>query len=269
MKRSGAPQRTTPLTAKSELKRTTALNRSPLARSALHSGSAARKATPKRRNTGPTAKVRALVRQRSGGWCEWADCWLVASEQHHRLGRKSGGRRGDAAVRLNQASNLLDACREHHSLVTSPHGAARQLARKSGWLLEEHEDARTIPVLSRHGCVWLTDNGSVSTTNPYAEEATMPNYVQQIESRLRELSTNDLSDTQVRMYTLLVLTRGTETTLEDVHDAWAVDRNVDRPEHKDLVPFGQLEPSVAEWDRPFMELIHKVASELAPSRSAV
>lgn len=163
-------ERRTPLTAKTELRRTTALSRSPLARSALHAGSAVRRATPKRRNTGPTAKVRALVRARSGGWCEWAGCWLAAAEVHHRLNRKQGGRRGEASIRINQAAWLLDACRVHHNLVTSPHGEARVLARSSGWLLLEGEDARTAPVLSRHGLVWLTDAGSVLSQDPTREE---------------------------------------------------------------------------------------------------
>jgi hypothetical protein len=267
MKRSGAPRRKTPLTAKTELKRTSALNRSPLARSALHAGSAARKAAPKRRDTRPTAKVRALVRERSGGWCEWAGCWLAASEQHHRLNRKQGGRRGEAAVRINQAAWIVDACAEHHRLVTSPHGAARQLARQSGWLLEEHEDARTVAVLSRHGLVLLADDGSTHPAEPLEEEP-MPNYVQHIESRLKELSTRNLSDGQARAYAQLVLTTGTRTTMANVHDAWAVDRNTDRPEHPDLVPFEQLSPSVAEWDRPFQQLIHQVAAELEQRQAA-
>jgi hypothetical protein len=262
MKRSGAPRRKTPLTAKTELKRTTALNRSPLARSALHAGSAARKAAPKRRDTRPTAKVRALVRERSGGWCEWAGCWLAASEQHHRLNRKQGGRHGEAAVRINQAAWIVDACAEHHRLVTSPHGAARQLARESGWLLEEHEDARAVSVLSRHGRVWLGDDGSVSTTIPYAEEATMPNYVQRL---TRDLSARlpgcemDLID----LYALLALTRGTETTLKDVHDAWSVWRNTSRPDHKSLIPFDDLTPEVQELDRKYQEAIHEAAKAVA------
>lgn len=267
MKRFGRLERKTALTVNTELKRTTALNRSPLARSALHADSAARKTAPKRRNTGPTAKVRALVRERSGGWCEWAGCWLVASEQHHRLNRKQGGRHGEAAVRINQAAWIVDACAEHHRLVTSPHGAARQLARESGWLLEEHEDARAIPVLSRHGRVRLADDGSIHPAE-LLEEEPMPNYVQHIESRLKELSTHDLSDGQARAYAQLVLTTGTRTTMRNVHDAWAVDRNTDRPEHPDLVPFEQLDPAVAEWDRPFQELIHQVAAELEQAEAA-
>jgi hypothetical protein len=81
---------------------------------------------------------------------------------HHRLNRKQGGRHGEAAVRINQAAWLLDACRLHHNAVTSPVGAARDLAREMGWLLHEGEDARTVPVASRHGRVLLADDGTLT-----------------------------------------------------------------------------------------------------------
>ncbi|WP_250029709.1 hypothetical protein [Paractinoplanes maris] len=165
MKRSAMPARTKPLEQKSPLKRATALNASPLARSAVHAREAKRANQPKRaRDTGPSKAVRALVAVRSEGWCEWHDCWLVAAEVHHRLNRKNGGRHGEAAVRINQPAWLLHACRRHHSLVTSPVGADRALARESGWLLHEHEDALSVPVLSRHGLVLLENDGTHTPT---------------------------------------------------------------------------------------------------------
>lgn len=54
---------------------------------------------------------------------------------------------------------------------TSPVGAARVLARRMGWLLYEGEDARNVPVYSRHGWCLLTDDGSALPTTPAAEEA--------------------------------------------------------------------------------------------------
>lgn len=261
MKRSDLP-RYTPLTSKTELRRT-----APLPRSALDANSTAKRQAQKRRDTGPSARVRALVHARSGGWCEWAGCWLIAVDIHHRLNRKSGGRHGEMRERINQGAWLLDACRMHHDLVTSPHGEARVLARESGWLLREGEDARSVPVLSRHGLVWLADDGSTHTIDP-TEEEPMPNYVQDIESRLKQLTTLPLTDGQVRVYAQLVLTTGIRTTLEDVHSAWAVERNVDRPDHPDIVPFDALSPAIAEWDRPFLDLVHRVAAEVAPAEAA-
>jgi hypothetical protein len=61
----------------------------------------------------------------------------------------------------------------------------------------------------------------------------------------------------VGLYVLLALTRGTETTLRDVHDAWAVWRNETRPDHKSLIPFGELTFEVQELDRKYVEGIHR------------
>lgn len=166
MNRSTPLVRRTALVAKTGLRRTAP---SPSSRVAKRRNQV--KQQPKRRNTGPTAAVRKLVAARSDGWCEWAGCWLTAAETHHRLNRKNGGRHGEAHVRINQAAWLLHACRIHHDLVTSPSGPDRQLARESGWLLHEGEDARAIPVASRHGLVLLDDDGSATPTNQTVEEA--------------------------------------------------------------------------------------------------
>lgn len=66
----------------------------------------------------------------------------------------------------------------------------------------------------------------------------------------------------LRLYTLLALTKGAEATLSDVHDAWAMNRTLARPDHPDLVPFEQLAPESRERDRKYMEAIHKVAGGL-------
>lgn len=65
-----------------------------------------------------------------------------------------------------------------------------------------------------------------------------------------------------QLYVLLVLTRGINTTLADVHDAWACARALTRPDHKDLVPFDQLSDDVAAWDQPFMDAIHAAARQI-------
>lgn len=119
-------------------------------------------ATPTARDTGPTARVRRLVYLRCGadlgprgrilepGWCEWPGCQAPRSDLHHRLNRKAGGRHGERADELNQPAWLLAVCRLHHGQVTSPSGAQLVEARALGWLLYEHEDARLVPVLTRH-----------------------------------------------------------------------------------------------------------------------
>ena len=72
----------------------------------------------------------------------------------------------------------------------------------------------------------------------------------------------DLPDELAALYALLVLTRGTETTLQDVHDAWAIWRQTTNLQHRSLIPFDQLSKEVQELDRPYQHLIHKVAQEL-------
>lgn len=85
---------------------------------------------------------------------------------------------------------------------------------------------------------------------------------QTIEALRAGLGPADGSDTELlRFYALLVHTTGINTTLEDVHTAWALWREQSRPEHPDLVPFEQLSPEVAEYDRPYRDLIRHVAAE--------
>jgi tRNA nucleotidyltransferase (CCA-adding enzyme) len=63
-----------------------------------------------------------------------------------------------------------------------------------------------------------------------------------------------------RMYALLALSKGTETTMEDVHDAWAAWQSELEPDHDSLVPFDELTKKIKEYDRPDMEAIHKHAA---------
>lgn len=72
-----------------------------------------------------------------------------------------------------------------------------------------------------------------------------------------------------RLYALLVLSKGTETTMEDVHDAWSLwyEAGDGRRDHRSLMPFGQLPPPVQEYDRKYMEIIHRVSREHAGART--
>lgn len=86
------------------------------------------------------------------------------------------------------------------------------------------------------------------------------NYVQAVLSRLAdEKPTGDLDDGLLALYALLALVKGAETTLEDVHDAWALWRNRTDPEHRSLVPFADLDEAIQELDRPYMEAIQAAA----------
>jgi hypothetical protein len=66
-----------------------------------------------------------------------------------------------------------------------------------------------------------------------------------------------LPDDLLRLYALLALTKGRETTLKDVHDAWAIWRQVSNRSHRSLLPFAELSRDVQEMGRPYMDAIHR------------
>ncbi len=84
-----------------------------------------------------------------------------------------------------------------------------------------------------------------------------------IEAIRQELMDDGIDDSHADVYALLVLTTGTSTTLENVHDAWAVLKNKVRPDHKSLKPFWELSYEVQELDRKYMDSIHRVARMLS------
>lgn len=168
-------ERRSPLVAKTGLRRTAALNRSPLARSSLHAEGAARRQQPKRRTASPSpipAKVRIALAARSGGMCEIASsgCTGVATDAAHRVRVGMGGRKGSTAVRHHVLSNLLHLDRHCHTR----HGHANPAeAYPAGWMLRENQDPATTPALYRGVWVRLGDDGSMSPANTTAEEAPM------------------------------------------------------------------------------------------------
>jgi len=76
------------------------------------------------------------------------------------------------------------------------------------------------------------------------------------------LPTEPGSENLLRFYALLVLTKGSRTTLEDVHHAWALWTVATNPDHPSIVPFDQLTAEVQEEDQPFLEAIHRAASRI-------
>lgn len=68
----------------------------------------------------------------------------------------------------------------------------------------------------------------------------------------------------MRVYSLLVIVKGEDTTLQDVHDAWAVNINEtwDREtngEHRSLIPFDQLTKEIQDKDQNYVDAIRKTA----------
>lgn len=113
-----------------------------------------------RRDTGPSAKTRAALRIRSGGWCEYQGCPRRAQEAHHRDERGSGGRGPKAPAWINLLGNLLDACHGHNQWASNGSPAE---ARDKGWLIPlGNATPYNTPVLTRHhpDKVLLADDGS-------------------------------------------------------------------------------------------------------------
>lgn len=86
-------------------------------------------------------------------------------------------------------------------------------------------------------------------------------YIEEAQTRLKEalavFSTDgELDKELLDLYTLLMLTKGSRTTLKDVHDAWAIWRQTTKPSHDSLIPFEELSNQVQELDRPFVKAIH-------------
>lgn len=93
------------------------------------------------------------------------------------------------------------------------------------------------------------------------------NYIQDALHRLNaELP--DLEPELADLYVLLALTTGKTTTLQDVHEAWAIWRNRSNPQHRSLIPFDQLTVEVQELDRQYRDAIREVAEELVGSEVA-
>ncbi|MEV4705047.1 DUF7701 domain-containing protein [Actinoplanes sp. NPDC049316] len=96
------------------------------------------------------------------------------------------------------------------------------------------------------------------------------NYVQPVIRHLNELLPGCDSNL-LNLYALLAMTRGVNTSLEDVHDAWSIWRNPDAPRHRSLIPFEELTVEVQELDRKYMDAIRTAAvaeHERRQSRSA-
>ena len=60
-------------------------------------------------------------------------------------------------------------------------------------------------------------------------------------------------------YAVLMRTKGVDTQLEDVHDAWASWASAAQPDHPALVPFEELTPEIQALDQPFLDAIREAA----------
>jgi 5-methylcytosine-specific restriction protein A len=125
------------------------IRRAPLNRTREHT-------TKRRRDTGPSAAVVALVRERASECCErCGNDW--GTQLHHRRPRGAGGSKREST---NQAANCTWICGPCHAEIES----RREWATVHGWLVSQHSDPALVPVLTRHGWVLLTGSGGIEAT---------------------------------------------------------------------------------------------------------
>lgn len=93
------------------------------------------------------------------------------------------------------------------------------------------------------------------------------NYIDQIADAIKyEVSPGKLPDENTtllfRLYAVLALAKGTNVTLEDVHNAWSAWMIGSDPNHESIRPFGELSLSTQREDEPYVRAIRTVADRL-------
>ncbi len=91
------------------------------------------------------------------------------------------------------------------------------------------------------------------------------NYIDEVKVKL--LNHVKIGKGLQNMYALLVLVKGEDVTLKDVHDAWAVNINQtwdfeQYGNHRSLVAFDELSKEVQDKDQSYVDAIKAVAKEL-------
>ena len=113
----------------------------------------------KRRSTGPSPAVRALVWERDGGAC--VRCGISGLGQpfpphqiHHRSGRRQGGSRLESK---NSPANLVLLCSEDHAWAESE----RTDAEAEGLIVRGCDDPAAAYIYYRRRWVLLTHDGQI------------------------------------------------------------------------------------------------------------
>lgn len=65
-----------------------------------------------------------------------------------------------------------------------------------------------------------------------------------------------------RLYAVLLLAKGKEVMLEDVHNAWAAWASDHEPESRHILPYKELSLSVQRKDQTYVDAIYEVATRL-------
>jgi len=94
----------------------------------------------------------------------------------------------------------------------------------------------------------------------------MNNYIDEVKAKL--LNHVKIGKGLQNVYALLVLVKGENVTLKDVHDAWSVNINqtwdfAQYGNHHSLVAFNELPKEVQDKDQLYVDAIKAVAKELS------
>jgi hypothetical protein len=97
----------------------------------------------------------------------------------------------------------------------------------------------------------------------------METYIDKVVKRVEE-ETKLKSKQLVRYYSLLVLIKGEDVTLKDIHDGWSMNMNYRESnppycyghDHRSIVPFNELSKETQDKDAKYLEALKKVAKEL-------
>ena len=98
------------------------------------------------------------------------------------------------------------------------------------------------------------------------------NYLVEVANRVRSAVPPSLvpdgADDLFLLYAVLARSRGSQTTAEEVHDAWTAWKLIRGEDHESMVPFRELPPSVRSEDAPFLAAIRQVATRASSDDKA-
>ena len=91
------------------------------------------------------------------------------------------------------------------------------------------------------------------------------NYIDEIAIRIAtELEDNEPENYMLlyRLYALLALTQGINTSNNDIHDAWSVWQLSIDPKHRSLIPFNALSHEVRMLDTLYRDAVRDIAEDI-------
>ena len=97
----------------------------------------------------------------------------------------------------------------------------------------------------------------------------METYIDKVVNMVKK-ETGLKSEQIVRYYALLVLVKGEDVTLSDVHDGWSMAMNYKESnppycyghDHKSIIPFDELSKETQDRDVIYVETLREIAREI-------